>query len=106
MDVFTTLPSHFMADAQSINLIYAGVIALFFGIANAGLAGLFVVPAIAAIVYIAAQAVIPPLVNHAPIVVPAIDKVLLGHGLVLYAVFFVAILVVFGVKRGIQAVIG
>jgi hypothetical protein len=106
MDVVTSFPTYFFNNLHSINLVYAGIIALFFGVATGGAVGVFFVPAIAAIVYIAARAVIPPLLNHAAIVTPVFDKVLLEQAITLYVAFFVAILVVFAVKRSIQAVTG
>lgn len=106
MDVITSFPSYFQTDAQSISLLYAGIIALFFGLANASVAGLFVVSAFAAVVYIAAQAVVPPLISHTPIVMPVLDKVLLEQGLVLYVVFFAAILVVYIAKKSVLGIIG
>lgn len=110
MDIVTSFPAYFCSYVHTLyvmpNVIYAGVIALFFGIVTARLAGVFFVPVIATIVYIAAQAVIPAVINHAEIVVPAFDLALAKQAVALYVVFLVVDTVVFGIKKAILAVIG
>ncbi|MDE2183813.1 MAG: hypothetical protein KGJ78_12415 [Alphaproteobacteria bacterium] len=106
MDFITSFPSYFLSNLHAVNLLYAGIIAVFFGLATASTAGLVFVPAIAAVVYIAARAVIPPLINHAAIVTPNMDKVLAEQALSLYVGFFIAILIVFAIKKAAQAAFG
>jgi hypothetical protein len=110
MDIVTTFPSYFIAYVHSLLVmpayIYVGVIALFFGITTARLPGVLFAPVIAAIVYIAAQAVIPPLLHHAEIVTPALDVALAKQAVALYVVFLVLDTVVFGIKKAIQAITG
>ena len=101
MDVITTFPTYFVAGLHQIDPIYGVIIALFFGIATATVVGVIISPILAAIVYIAAKAIIPPLIHHAALVMPAFDKALVKEGLVLYVAFLVAIAVVFAVKKAI-----
>jgi zinc transporter ZupT len=94
----------FVHHLSTVQLIVGGVIALFFGVATGTVIGLFLAPILAAVVYIAADAVIPPLLHHATFAMPHFDKALLHEAITLYIVFFVAILVVFVVKKAILAV--
>jgi len=110
MDVITSFPTYFMDYVHTVmampNCIYAGVIALFFGIVTARAPGVVFVPVVAAVVYIAALAVIPPLLAHADIVAPVFDKALLEKGIALYVIFLVADTVVFAIKKAIMAIFG
>ena len=110
MDIVTSFPAFFCNYVHGLyvmpNVIYAGVIALFFGIVTARLAGVFFVPVIATIVYIAAQAVIPAVMHHAEIVMPALNLALAKQAVALYIVFLVVDTVVFGIKKAILAIIG
>lgn len=107
MDIITDFPKHlvdFVHHLSTLQMIIGGVIALFFGAATGTIIGLFVAPILAAVVYIAVDAVIPPLLHHATLVMPAFDKALLHEAITLYVVFFVAIVVVFVIKKAILAV--
>jgi hypothetical protein len=107
MDIFTDFPKHFVDFVHHLNtiqMIEGGVIALFFGAATGTIIGLFVAPILAAAVYIAAEAVIPPLLHHASFVMPAFDKALLQEAITLYVLFLLAIAVVFVIKKIILAV--
>ena len=107
MDFITDFQKHlvdFVHHLSTIQLIVGGVIALFFGVATGSVIGLFLAPILAAVVYIAADAVIPPLMHHTSFVMPVFDKTLLHEAIVLYVAFFVAILVVFVIKKAILAV--
>lgn len=110
MDVVTSFPAFFCSYVHTLyvmpNLIYAGVIALFFGIVTARLAGVFFVPVVATIVYIAAQIVVPAVMHHAEIVAPAFNLALAKEAVALYIVFLVVDTVVFGIKKAILAIIG
>jgi len=111
MHFILSLPAHLGDFVKSLShdhyhLIQAAIIALFFGVAVGSIPGLIIVPAIAAIVYIAADAVIPPLMHHTAIVVPAFDKALLEQAITLYVAFLVAILVIFGIKKLILSIRG
>jgi len=107
MDIISSFPTYFFDFAHHLDLyhhIQLGVIALFFGIATATIIGVFVVPVIAALVYIAADTVIPPLMHHTTIVMPVFDKALLKEGIALYVGFLLAIAVVFVIKKAILAI--
>jgi len=107
MDIFTDFPKHFVDfvhHMSTLQMIMGGVIALFFGAATGTIIGVFIAPILAAVVYIAADAVIPPLLHHTPLVMPAFDKAMLQEAITLYVVFLVAIVVVFAIKKVILAV--
>lgn len=109
MDVIMGLPAYltgFIHHLDQYHLIQAGVIALFFGFAASGIAGVIVTPILAAIVYIAADTVIPPLLHHASIAMPVFDKAMLQEGVALYVFFLIGIAIVFAVKKGVMAVTG
>ncbi len=108
MDIITEFPKHFCDFVHYLNtiqLIQGGVIALFFGVATGTIVGLFVAPILAAVVYLAADAVIPPLLNHTPFIMPVFDKALLQEAVTLYVAFLAVIIVVFLVKKAILAII-
>ena len=107
MDIITDFPKHlsdFAHHLTTLQLIMGGVIALLAGVATGTIIGVFVAPIIAAAVYIAANAVIPPLLHHTPIVMPVFDKALLHEAIYLYVAFLVVIVVVFVIKKVISAV--
>ena len=107
MDILTDFPKHFVDfvhHLSTIQMIEGGVIALFFGTATGTIVGLFVAPILAAVLYIAAEAVIPPLLHHTSFAMPAFDKALLQEAITLYVLFLLAIAVVFVIKKVILAV--
>jgi hypothetical protein len=109
MDIITGLPAYltgFVHHLDQYHLIQAGVIALFFGIATSSIAGVIIVPLIAAIVYIAADALIPPLLHHTTITAPVFDKALVQEAVALYILFLVAVAIVFAVKKAILSATG
>lgn len=101
MDAVTGLLSTLMGNLRSIDPVYAGVIALFFGLLTSRVVGIFVLPAAAAAVYIAAQTILPPVFGHAAIVMPDFDKDMLKQVIMLYCVFLVADTAVFAVKSAV-----
>ncbi len=109
MDIVTSFPAYFMDFVKTLEVApayyYVAVIALFFGIVTARAGGVFFVPVLAAVVYIAAQQVVPALIHHAEITVPVFDLALAKKVVALYVVFLVLDTVVFAVKKAILAVI-
>lgn len=109
MDIVTSFPAFFMGVIHTLQsapaYYYVAVIALFFGIVTSRSGGVFFVPVLAAIVYIAAQQAIPALLHHKEIVAPAFDLALVKTVVALYVVFLVLDTVVFGVKKAVLAVI-
>lgn len=109
MDIVTSFPAYFMGVIHTLQatpaLYYVAVIALFFGIVTARAGGVFFVPVFAAIVYIAAQDVVPALLHHQEIVFPKFGLALVKMVVALYIVFLVLDTVVFGVKKAVLAVI-
>ncbi|MDE2135085.1 MAG: hypothetical protein KGM97_05350 [Alphaproteobacteria bacterium] len=102
MEIVSNLPKYivdFVHHLGMLHMVMGVVIALFFGVATGSVIGLFLAPILAAIVYIAADAVVPSLMHHTPLVMPHFDKALLQEALALYVVFFVMILIVFAVKK-------
>lgn len=110
MDIVTSFPAFFCGYVHGLlvmpNIIYAGVIALLFGLATARFPGVIIMPVLAAIAYVAAQAVIPPLLHHGDIVMPAFDLALVKQLVALYVVFLVVDTVIFGIKKAVLAIIG
>jgi hypothetical protein len=110
MDVVTSFPAFFCDYVHGLlvmpNIIYVGVIALFFGIVTARFPGVIFVPVVAAIVYLAAQAVIPPLLHHGEIVMPAFNLALVKQAVALYVVFLVVDTIIFAIKKAILAITG
>ncbi len=85
--------------------VYAAVIALFFGIVTASRPGVIVVPLVAAVIYIAALAVGPVVLHHAPLVVPGFDIALVKELIAAYIVFLVADTIVYAIKKAVLGVI-
>jgi membrane-anchored protein YejM (alkaline phosphatase superfamily) len=108
MDIVTEFPKHlcdFVQHLSTLQLIIGGVVALFFGLAASSIGWLIIVPVFAALVYIVADAVIPPLMHHTPLVMPVFDKALLHEAITLYVAFLAIIIVLFVIKKAILAVI-
>jgi|GEM_PF-1326892 len=110
MAVLAGFPAYFVEFLHALlampHLAYAAVIALFFGIVTASKPGLVLVPVVAALVYIAALAIGPVVLNHAPLAVPAIDLAFARQALAAYLVFLLAGIIVFGLKKAALKVIG
>jgi len=107
MDIITEFPKHFcdfMHHLNTIQMITGGVIALLLGVATGTVIGVLVAPILGAALYIAADAVIPPLLHHTSIAMPVFDKAMLKEAVVLYVAFLVVIVVVFAIKKAILAV--
>jgi hypothetical protein len=96
---FLTFFSSFIHAWGALQLVLAVVVALFFGFAAKRLAGAMFLPVMAAVVFLAADCVLPAVLHHAPIAVPAFDMTLLGKWVALYVFFLVASGLVFGIKR-------
>lgn len=109
MTFLMEFPAYFVGFLHSLlampHLAYAAVIALFFGIVTASKPGLVVVPVVAALVYIAALAIGPVVLNHAALVIPAMDLALAKMALAAYVVFLVVDTVVFALKKTVLKVI-
>lgn len=109
MDIITHLQTNFLDfvhHLSTVQWIVVGIIALFFGMATGSAVGLFLAPLLGAIVYIAADHVIPPLMHHTSFVMPAFDKAMLHEAIFLYILFFVTILVIFAVKKIVLKITG
>ena len=104
MDTLAGMVSVFFANLRGIDPVYAGVIALFFGLLTTRIIGVFVLPAVAAAVYIAAQAILPSLFGHAPVVALDFDKDMVELAITLYFVFLVANTTVFAIKSALGTV--
>lgn len=109
MAVLTDFAAYFVSFLHTVlvmpHVAYAGVIALFFGIVTASVAGLIVVPVVAAIVYIAALALGPVVLNHAPLIVPSVDIALAKELIAAYLVFLVADTIVYAIKKAVLKLI-
>lgn len=109
MDVVTSFPTFFVDYVHGLAVApayyYVAVIALFFGIVTARVGGALFTPVIAAIVYVAALQVVPALLHHGEITMPAFDLELAKKLVALYVVFLVLDGIVFGIKKAILAII-
>lgn len=103
MAFLTGFPGYFvgfLVDLITVpHVVYAAVVAFFFGLATISKPGLLLVPVVAAIVYIAALVVVPVALNHAKLIVPAIDLALARNLLAAYLVFLVADTLIYGAKK-------
>ncbi len=81
-----------------IKLVQGLVIGILGGLMVSSVGGLFVVPLMAAIVYIAADAIIPAVTNHNNLVWPPIDSAFWHELLSLYVAFFVLIALIYVAK--------
>jgi uncharacterized metal-binding protein len=85
----------------------AGVfIALIGGLMAQTLFSIFIISALAVVLHVAAEAVLPMVLNHTPFVMPKFDNAFEQYALALYIGYFVVILVIFGVKRLFASVRG
>ncbi|MDR3527190.1 MAG: hypothetical protein P4L57_07900 [Rhizomicrobium sp.] len=109
MAIFAGFAGYFVSFLHHVlvmpHVVYAGVVALFFGIVTASRPGLVVVPIIAAVVYIAALALGPVVLNNAALVVPAFDVALARELIAAYLLFLVADTIVYIIKKIILGVI-
>jgi hypothetical protein len=83
----------------SPNYIYAAVIALFFGLITKRAAGVFFIPVLATVVFLAALMIGPVVLKHEPLVYPTFDLDYAKHAGVYYVTFLVAGGVVFAIKK-------
>jgi hypothetical protein len=104
MDALNYLPTMFTEHLRGIDLVYAGVIAVIFGMLTERAVGVFAVPLIAAGVYIAAQSTIMPLLNHGAIITPELDRQMFEQVVALYIFFLVADTAVYAVKKTIATI--
>jgi hypothetical protein len=85
----------------------AGVfIALIGGLMAQTLFSIFIISALAVGLHVAAEAVLPMVLDHKPFIMPKIDNGFGQHALTLYIAYFVVILVIFGVKKIFASVRG
>lgn len=103
MALILGFPAYFVEFVQALSaepqLYYAVVIGLFFGIATATKPGLFLVPVIAALVFIAARVIVPVALHHAPLTLPAFDGKLALEIIAAYIVFLIADTAVYLAKK-------
>ena len=96
----------FVRHLDMLHMIVGVVLALLCGVVTGTIIGLFIAPLVATVVYIAVDVALPMVLHHAAFVMPVFDKALLHEAITLYVAFFVVILVVFLIKKAIQAVTG
>ena len=104
MDVITNFPTYFVENLHSINYLYAGIVAVVFGILAGRAFGIIVWPVIASAVYLAAVMYVPVLLNGGEFVMPVFDKALLEQFIAFYVIFLVADTVVVIIKKLIQKI--
>jgi hypothetical protein len=82
---------YFREGLSNINPILGLVLAIVGGLMASGFVSLLFVSLVAVVLYILADAFIPVVMHHAPLVLPLFDGALLHYSITLYAAFFVAI---------------
>ena len=109
MHIVTSFPPYFVGFLHSLlvspTYIYVAVIALFFGLITKQFAGVIFIPVLATVVFLAAQAVGPVVLNHAALAIPAFDLALAKTAVAAYIVFLVLDTVVFAIKKLILKII-
>jgi hypothetical protein len=85
----------------------AGVfIALIGGLMAQTLFSIFIISGLAVALHVAAEAVLPMVLDHKPFLLPKLDNAFGQYALTLYIGYFVVILVIFAVKRIFASVRG
>jgi len=97
---------HGLDQISNSNPIVGVVIALLGGLMARNFLGIFFISVFAVILHIAADIVIPMVMNHAPFHMPHPDNAFLEYAGTLYVAYFFVILVIYGVKRIFASVRG
>jgi len=92
--------------AHISNPIVGVFIALIGGLMARTLFSIFIISALAVALHVAAEAAMPIVLEHKPLVLPKFDNAFGQYALTLYVAYFVVILVIFGVKRIFASVRG
>jgi len=82
------------------------VIGILFGLLANSFGAVFVAPLLAAIAYVAVDAMIPMVTAHKPFVMPVFDTAFLHAFVSLYIAFLVIVAVVFAIKSVISSIRG
>jgi hypothetical protein len=102
-DVFL---EYFREGLSNINPILGITLAIVAGLMASGFVSLLFLSLVAVVVYILADAFIPVVLHHAPLVLPLFDRALLHYSVTLYVAFFVAIGAILLVKMLFSSVRG
>jgi len=92
----------FREGLNGVNPIQALVIALLGAIATSSFFGLFVAAALAVVIHLLVNALLPVLINHKDFVAPVMDNAFWHYALSLFVLYFVAIGVLFLIKMLMQ----
>jgi len=89
---------YFREGLTHINPILGLAIAIVGGLMVSGIVSLFFISVLAVVVHILGDALIPVVLNHAPFVLPPLEKPLVHYAVTLYVAYFVAIGAIFLLK--------
>jgi hypothetical protein len=92
--------------ASISNPIVGVFIALIGGLMAQTFFSIFIISGLAVVLHIAAEAVLPMVLNHKPFTMPKFDNAFEQRALALYIAYFVVILVIYGVKKIFASVRG
>ena len=92
--------------AQISSPIVGVFIALIGGLMARTLVSIFIISALAVVLHVAAEAVLPVVLYHKPLLMPKFDNGFGQYALTLYIAYFVVILVIYGVKKLFASVRG
>ena len=110
MEIVQSFPAYFVAYLHSLiimpTVVYVAVIALFFGVITDKLSGVILTPIVATLVFVAAMAIGPVIMNHAALALPEFDLAFAKLVVASYAVFLVLDTIVFVIKKLILKIIG
>lgn len=110
MEIIQSFPAFFVGYVHSLpvmpTIIYVAIIALFFGLITQRLAGVIIVPILATAIFIAAQIIMPVVLNHAVLAAPVFDLAFAKLAVAGYIVFLVLDTVVFAIKKLILKIVG
>jgi hypothetical protein len=109
MEVVTSFPAYFVGFLHALlvmpTLVYVAVIALFFGLITEKFVGVIVIPVLAVVIFIAAQAIGPVVMSRATLMFPVFDLAFVKLAVASYIVFLVLDTVVFAIKKLVGAII-
>ena len=92
--------------ASISNPIVGVFIALIGGLMAQTLFSIFIISGLAVVLHVAAEAVLPMVLDHKPLLLPKFDNGFGQRALTLYIAYFVVILVIYGVKKIFASVRG
>src|SRR5689334_7105226 len=94
--------TYFREGLHGINPIQAVVIALLGAMATSSFFGLFVAAALAVVIHLLVNALLPVIINHKDFVAPAMDNAFWHYALSLFVLYLVGIGILYLIKMAVQ----